>query len=181
MNWKVEEMLDLISNAVNYSNRIITDLLDYSRELTLDLHETTIRQLTKQAISLIEVPENVKIVDFTSDEPKLIIDPAMVQRIFVNVIKNSIDAMSDGGQITISDRIVDDRVELEFKDTGRGFTQESLKEIWKPFKTSKARGLGLGLAISKRIVEAHQGSVSVESDLGKGTTIIFTFPIKPKE
>ena len=181
MNWKVEEMLDLISNAVNYSNRIITDLLDYSRELTLDLHETALGQLTKQAISLIEVPENVKIVDFTSDEPKLIIDPAMVQRIFVNIIKNSIDAMPDGGQITISDRIVDDRVELKFKDTGRGFTQESLKEIWKPFKTSKARGLGLGLAISKRIVEAHQGSVSVESDLGKGTTIIFTFPTGSKE
>jgi signal transduction histidine kinase len=103
-----------------------------------------------------------------------------MKRVFVNFLKNAVEAMPQGGKLTISSRTSDGNVEFTFTDTGVGIAKEVWEKIWTPFFTTKAKGMGLGLAICRRIVEAHQGKISVESIVGEGTTFTVTIPLEPK-
>ena len=174
------EMLGLIEKDVKYSDKIIADLLDYSRELRLEYSETTPQLITKEILSLIEVPKNVNVLDLTENEPKIEVDLEKVKRVFGNLLKNAIDAMSDGGNLKITSKRTKDNVEIIITDTGTGMTKEIMEKIWTPFFTTKAKGMGLGLPICKRIIEAHGGKITVESEVGKGTKFTVTLPIEPK-
>ncbi|MEM3593955.1 MAG: ATP-binding protein, partial [Candidatus Jordarchaeaceae archaeon] len=103
-----------------------------------------------------------------------------MKRVFVNIVKNSFDAMPEGGELTIEIRLAGGNLKIIFADTGRGVPPELLDKIWAPLFTTKARGLGMGLPICKRLVEAHGGSILLESLPGKGTTITITLPVKRK-
>ncbi|MBS7633396.1 HAMP domain-containing histidine kinase, partial [Candidatus Bathyarchaeota archaeon] len=92
-------------------------------------------------------------------------------------IKNALDAMLDGGELLILSREAENNVEFVFKDTGTGMNKDVLEKIWTPFFTTRAKGLGLGLPICKRIVEAHGGKISVESIVGEGTTFTIAIPM----
>jgi PAS domain S-box-containing protein len=177
---KTMEMLELIEKDIEYSNKIITDLLEYSREVHLELTETTPRSIVSETLSLLEVPKNVEIINLTQDEPRTKVDIEKLNRFFVNLIKNAFDAMPKGGKLTIKSIRTHDNVELAFTDTGMGMTKEQMGKIWTPFFTTKAKGMGLGLPICKRIVEAHGGHISVQSMAGLGTTFTVTIPIEPK-
>jgi signal transduction histidine kinase len=102
-----------------------------------------------------------------------------MQRVFINLVKNSIDAMPNGGSLNISSRHSDQTVEFSFSDTGCGMSEEVIQKIFTPLFTTKAQGMGFGSAICKRIVEAHNGKIEVESALNKGTKFTITLPIKP--
>jgi len=180
MDEKGMEMLELIEKDIEHSNEIITDLMEYSREIRLELTETTPKSIVRDALSLIEVSENIQILDLTQSAPKIEIDVAKTKRVFGNLIKNAIDAMPIGGKLAITSKESNANMEIAFADTGIGMTKEIMEKIWTPFFTTKAKGMGLGLAICKRIIEAHGGSISVESTVGKGTTFTVTIPIKPK-
>jgi PAS domain S-box-containing protein len=180
MDEKAMEMLELIEKDIEHSNEIITDLMEYSKEIRLELTETTSKSIVRDALSLVEVLENVQVLDLTQSEPKIKVDVAKMKRVFGNLIKNAIDAMPIGGKLTITSRESNANMEIAFADTGIGMTKEIMEKIWIPFFTTKANGMGLGLAICKRIVEAHGGNISVESTVGKGTTFTVTIPIKPK-
>jgi PAS domain S-box-containing protein len=177
---KTMEMLQLIEKDVEYSNKIITDLLEYSREIHLELTEATPKSIITETLSLLEVPTNVQVEDLTQDEPKIAIDIEKMDRVFVNLIKNAFDAMPQGGKLTIKSVRTDDNVSFVFTDTGMGMTKGQMEKAWTPFFTTKAKGMGLGLPICKRIVEAHTGKTSVESMAGIGTTFTVTIPIEPK-
>jgi PAS domain S-box-containing protein len=177
---KTAGMLELIEKNIEYSNKIITDLMDYSREIRLELTETTPKQITEEALSLVQIPEKVQIENSTQDEPTIQIDTAKMKRVFANFIKNAVEAMPEGGRLGISSRKSDDNVEFAFIDTGVGMVKEVIERLWTPFFTTKAKGMGLGLAICKRIIEAHGGKISVESIVGEGTTFTIAIPIKPK-
>jgi signal transduction histidine kinase len=86
--------------------------------------------------------------------------------------------MPKGGTLTIASTRSGDNVHITFKDTGEGMTTETLAKLWSPLYTTKAKGMGFGLAVAKRLVEAHGGSINVESKLGKGSTFTVTLPIK---
>jgi PAS domain S-box-containing protein len=180
MDEKAMEMLELIEKDIEHSNEIITDLMEYSKEIRLELTETTPKSIVRDALSLIEVSENIQILDLTQSAPKIEIDAAKTKRVFGNLIKNAIDAMPIGGKLAITSKESNANMEITFADTGIGMTKEIMEKIWTPFFTTKAKGMGLGLAICKRIIEAHGGSISVESTVGKGTTFTVTIPIKPK-
>ncbi len=180
MNEKLKEMLELIEKDVEHANEIIKDLMEYSKEIKLELTETTPRTIVKETLFLIEIPDNVQVLDSTQNEPKVKIDLEKVIRVFSNLIKNAVDAMPNGGKLTITSKESDGNVEITFADTGTGMTKEVMGKIWTPFFTTKARGMGLGLPICKRIVEAHGGNISVESTVGKGTTFTVILPIEPK-
>jgi signal transduction histidine kinase len=181
MNKKTMEMLELIEKDVQYSNKIITDLLEYSREIKLEFGETTPKSIIREASSLVEIPVNIHILDLTQDEPRIKIDLEKMKRVFSNLIKNAIEAMSDGGKLTIISRKSDENVEFAFADTGTGIPKDVMEKIWTPFFTTKSKGMGLGLPICKRIVEAHGGIISVESKIGEGTVFTVTIPIEPKK
>jgi PAS domain S-box-containing protein len=177
---KMLEMLYLIEKDIQYSNKIITDLMEYSREIKLELTETTPKSMVAESVSLVQVPEKIQLIDLTQNEPRIKIDVDRMKRVFSNFIKNAFEAMPQGGKLTISSRASDGGVEFKFIDSGVGITKEVLERLWAPFFTTKAKGMGLGLAICKRIIEAHQGRISVESIVGEGTTFTITIPIEPK-
>jgi signal transduction histidine kinase/putative methionine-R-sulfoxide reductase with GAF domain len=179
-NDKIRDMLDLIERNIAYSNKIINDLLDYSREIELEISEATPKSLVKEALMLLEIPRNVQVLDLTGNKPKIRVDVEKVRRVFVNLIRNAVEAMPKGGKITIKSRAEGENLEMTFSDTGIGMSKATLEKLWTPLFTTKAKGMGFGLAICKRFIEAHGGSISVKSALGEGTTFTVTIPIQPK-
>ena len=103
-----------------------------------------------------------------------------MQRVCVNLIKNAVDAMPNGGALTITSTDSDGNLLVSFKDTGEGISEEILGKIWSPLFTTKAKGMGYGLAIVKRFIEAHGGAVNVETNLGKGSTFTISIPLHRK-
>jgi len=177
---KIMEMFELIEKNIAYSNKIINDLLDYSREVKLDLTPTKPRSLIKETLALVEIPKNIQVVNSTLSKLKMMVDVEKLKRALVNIIKNAVDAMPKGGTLTIESRESNGNIEFLFSDTGAGMKKETLASLWTPLFTTKAKGMGFGLAICKRIIDAHGGSISVKSKRGKGTTFTVTLPIKPK-
>src|SRR3972149_7138872 len=169
-----------IDLCIDYSNKIIDDLLEYSREMKLDLTETNPKRLLRHSMSLLKIPRNIQVTNAVEAGPKIIADKAKLNRVFVNIIKNAFDAMPNGGTLTITSKAAEDNVAISFADTGAGVLEETLSKLGSPLFTTKAKGMGFGLSIFKRIVEAHDGKISVESTIGKGTTVTVTIPVNPK-
>jgi signal transduction histidine kinase len=180
MDEKGRDMLEVIEKDVNYSNKIVSDLLDYSRPIQLDLRDMNPKSAFEEALSHVEFPKNFQLIDLTKSTPPIRIDADKMKRVFINMIKNAVDAMPNGGKLTVTSEKINDAVKIAFADTGLGISEENLKKLFGPLFTTKAKGMGLGLAICKRIVEAHGGRISVESAVNKGTTFTITIPLEPK-
>ncbi|HMK84185.1 MAG TPA: PAS domain S-box protein, partial [Candidatus Bathyarchaeia archaeon] len=174
------EMLQVIEKSLQYSDIIIRDLSDYSAEIRLNLGEATPRSITRDAIGAVKVPQNVLVQDLSEDQPILRVDPERMGRVFINLIQNAIDAMPEGGTLIISSKKSEGNVEITLTDTGSGIQENVMKNLGKPLQTTKAKGLGLGLAICKRILNAHGGNMSAKSQTGS-TTLTIQLPIKPAE
>jgi PAS domain S-box-containing protein len=177
---KVVEMLELIEKNIVYSNKIINDLLDYSKEMRLDFAESTPKSIIDETLTLVTAPENVHLTNLVEDKPKIKADTEKLQRAFINLVKNAFEAMPEGGTLTIKSRKLNGNVEFTFSDTGVGMPKETIRKLWTPLFTTKAKGMGFGLPICKRIIEAHGGFISVESVVGKGTTFVVTIPVEQK-
>ena len=173
------EMLQLIQNNIEYSDAIVRDLSEYSAEINLKLADTTPKSLTTEAIKAMKVPPTVTVQDLSQNHPTIKVDKDRIKRVLVNLIENAIDAMPQGGTLTISSRLGNDTVEITLSDTGPGMPEKIIENLWKPLQTTKAKGMGFGLPICKRIVDAHGGTISVKSKTGEGTTITIGLPIKP--
>ena len=157
------EMIQLIEDNVEYSDAIVRDLSEYSTEIQLKLVETTPKSITREAIQAVKVPEKITVQDLSEDHPAIRVDPDKMRRVFINLIENTIDAMPQGGTLTISSKQSNGGVEIAISDTGSGIPDKIMENLWKPLQTTKAKGLGLGLAICKRFVDAHGGNISVKS------------------
>jgi signal transduction histidine kinase len=175
-----KEMLDTINKCVDYSNKIINDLLDYSREIHLDLKEYSPKQLLLESLAMTQIPEKVKIVNRLRDTPNLKVDSDKLKRVFINLIKNALDAMPNGGKLTIAGKEVTGSLEISFSDTGIGISDDVIPKLFSPLFTTKAQGMGFGLAICKRVTEAHGGKITVKTVKGKGTTFKITLPLNSK-
>jgi PAS domain S-box-containing protein len=180
VNAKGKEMLELIEKDIEYSNKIISDLLDYSREMGLEPTKTTLKGIVKEALALVKIPSNIKVHNYTQNKPKIRVDAEKTKRAFVNIIKNAVEAMSKGGTLTIRSKQTNGNLQIAFTDTGVGMPKEVSEKVFTPLFTTKAKGMGFGLPICKRIVEAHGGKISVKSAVGKGSTFTITIPIVPK-
>jgi len=174
-------MLRVIEEDIGRSNKIINDLLDYSAEIRLDLEITDIKSMLSGTYPYLKVPANIKLVDSTTEKPKIKVDFLKMQKVFLNMLRNAIDAMPEGGILTIKSRESKGKVELAISDTGTGMSKETLKRLWTPLFTTKAKGMGFGLAISKRLIEAHGGNVTVQSQIGKGTTFAISIPTEQQK
>jgi len=174
---KCKVMLKTIEDSVEYSNKIVNDLLSYAGQGVLYRSETTPKALIADLVSSAKIPANIQLIDLTEDSPKLHVDTTKIKRAFLNIINNAIDAMPNGGKLTIKSEKEKGFVNIIFSDTGLGIPKEVIDKMGKPLFTTKAKGMGLGFPIAKRFVEAHGGSIKVKSTEGKGTTITVQLPI----
>ena len=173
---EVRSAFDEINRALRTSNRIVSELLDYARDPKLDRIEFPAEAVVHSAIAAVAIPENVK-VQLELDTVRFLADSGQVERILVNLIQNAVHALSDGGAITIRSRPVSPGVaELQVEDNGVGIDKENLDRVFEPLYSSKVKGVGLGLALSKRYAEVNQGDLCVESELGRGSKFRLTLP-----
>jgi PAS domain S-box-containing protein len=177
---QAKEMLEIIDKAIDHSDKIINDLLDYAREMHLELTKYAAHNLVEEAVRMVQVPDRIQIVNHVHEETWIWVDADKMMRVFINLIKNAVDAMPAEGTLEISGCQTRDNLEIVFADTGMGIPEEILPKIFTPLFTTRAQGMGFGLAICKRIVESHGGTITVKTEVNKGTTFTVTLPIKPK-
>ena len=103
-------------------------------------------------------------------------DPDKLKQVFINIITNGLEAMAQGGSITVSTKRMPGRIEVRISDRGIGIPEDDLQHIFEPFYTTRTNGAGLGLAISYKIIEAHEGDITVMSQPGEGTTFVVQLP-----
>jgi PAS domain S-box-containing protein len=173
-----KKMFDTIDASIEYANKIITDLLDFSQEIKLKPVRRTVKEVVTGALSSIKIPKKVEVIDSTESELTIQVDPLLIKRVLHNIFTNAFDAMPDGGTLKIESKENDKNVSIKICDSGAGMPKKVLEKVFTPFFTTKAKGVGLGLAICKRIVEAHEGSISIESKVGKGTCVTIILPKK---
>ncbi|HUK28441.1 MAG TPA: PAS domain S-box protein [Candidatus Acidoferrales bacterium] len=171
-----DEMLETIQKCVDYSDGIVNDLLDYARTFELSCAETSPKRLVASALESIQIPNMIKVKNESSEQSVISVDQARMKRVIVNLIENAIDAMPNGGTLSFSSIESNGLVKLVVSDTGAGLPKEVLENLWKPLQTTKPKGMGLGLPICKRIVDAHGGEIAVKSKQGEGTTITIRLP-----
>jgi signal transduction histidine kinase len=173
-----QQSIEVIEKCVERSNKIVNDLLDYAREIHLDITVITPRKLVESVISQVKIPENISIINLAKNTPEFNVDSAKIQRVFLNLVVNAFDAMPKGGSFTITSKVIENKVVFSFADIGEGMPSEVLSKIWTPLFTTKAKGMGFGLPICKRYVEAHGGQIDVTSQVGKGSVFNVALPLK---
>jgi len=180
MDARAKEMVETIEGAITHSDKIITDLLKYAEETKLDISETEPRSILNEVFSHVKVPSNVRVLDKTQETQRIKCDQEKMKTAFAKLVENACDAMPNGGTLTVESTKVKEGVTVSFSDSGVGIPSDVMTKLWSPFFTTKARGMGLGLTICRRMVEAHGGTVSAESSVGKGSTFTITIPTDPR-
>ncbi len=170
-------MLQKIDECITYSDKVVQNLLDYSSEIKLDKIKVSSKSLVDMALSKFVLPGNVNLINEASDELLVSVDTTKIERVVTNIVSNAIDAMPNGGTLKITSKKVKGTIELKFSDTGIGMSKQVLDKLWTPFFTTKAKGLGIGLSICKRIIDTHQGKIKVQSVEGKGTCFSVFLPV----
>ena len=110
--------------------------------------------------------------------PALDVDPFLMQRALINIIGNAVQAMPDSGTLTITTKKEGQSASINVADTGMGIPPENISKLFEPLFTTKSRGVGLGLAIVKSMIEAHGGTITVESDVGRGSKFYISLPLR---
>ena len=168
---KIAEHLQRIERQVGISDSVITALSEFAKLPSPNLQPTPILDCLKKSVPSDSWPANVELVwDIPADLPNVLIDENQMLIVFGNLIRNGCDAMSDGGQLTLSARHVRDSIEVAVADTGCGIKAEDLPRLREPFRSTKPRGIGLGLALSQAILEKNRGTLNVVSEVGHGST-----------
>jgi signal transduction histidine kinase len=179
---EVEDNLKLLDLQVDISNKIVTDLLDFTRVKPPSRTNLDLNSMLKDRVSWASVPEQIAVrYDFSESHPQLNADAEQIGRVFTNIINNAIQSINGGGEVRISTGTEGKFGCVKITDTGCGIPAENLNKIFEPLFTTKPKGVGLGMAISKRLVEQNDGEIEVESTVGKGTTFTVKLPLMDKE
>jgi signal transduction histidine kinase len=174
----INDSIAFIEEQANYINKIVSDLQDYARPLRPDFNEVNINEIVQDSTSTITIPKNIHlIVQPDRQLPRYKLDSLMLKRVLVNLITNSLQAMPNGGKLTIKTRFDGSSITVSVEDTGVGIPNEIKPKIFQPLMTTKSKGQGFGLAVAKRLVEALNGTISFESEKGVGTKFNLIFPL----
>jgi len=170
------KLLNQIDRNVEYANGVINSLLIYSQEHPLTRKETNINKLLMECLTESALPQHIIVEKKLREVPSIYVDQNQMKRLFKNLVLNAIQAMEGGGTLALESNCVENSVVISIRDTGEGISETKQGLIWKPFYTSKAKGMGLGLSVVKRVVEMHSGTIDMESNLGKGSTFTVHIP-----
>ena len=174
---RVVEFLNIIDEEVDAANKVITDLLGFSRVAKPTVSPVNVAGVIEDALRHTPQPENIDLVKHIDDNlPMVTVDADQIRQVFINIILNAQQAMSEGGHLDIRTRSKEKYVEVEFTDTGSGIPESVMNKIFDPLFTTKAKGIGLGLSVCKSILEKHGGGIRVESEAGRGTTFVISLP-----
>ena len=170
-------LLEDLDDQVYYMDKIVSDLQDYARPVDAELAETNLENLIEKTVSSLLFPKDVEVSIALQDElSNVMVNPFLLKRVLTNLVTNAIQAMPTGGEMTIAASQTLDSVTISINDSGVGIPKENLAKLFKPFFTTKAKGQGLGLAVCKRLIEAQGGTISVDSEEGKGSTFTVKVP-----
>lgn len=172
----VESLVSLEQN-INYINKIVADLQDYSKTINPEYTNANLYDLVTSIFRPIAIPDNVSPTIDIDTSIRLKIDSTLFTRILTNLIINAFQAMPDGGKLAVKAFKTDSEVTISVEDTGVGIPENIKPKLFTPMVTTKSKGQGLGLAVVKRLVEALKGTISFESQEGKGTKFIIELPI----
>lgn len=183
---KCADITRVIYDESQRLKRIVADFLNAVRPLSLSLINANVRTILDETLQLLqsEIDSNdIHVVRVDEAVPDTLIDADQIRSVFINVIRNAIDAMhTRGGTLTIDTHVNGDAIVLTCRDDGIGMSNDELARVFTPYYTTKAHGSGLGMLITQRIMHAHGGAVKVESKQNNGTTVTLTFPLRlPKE
>lgn len=177
-----QEFLNIILDEIDRVNGIVEDFMVLAKPKAVELEEKNLLPVMKNVLSLLEFEARKKNVGLHFDCDQEIIqiecDENRLKQVFLNFIKNGIEAMPNGGDLHVTIEIQDKNVHISIQDTGIGISAEKLKKLGEPFFTTKKNGNGLGLMVSFKIIESHNGKVFVESEPNKGTTFNILLPAK---
>ncbi len=176
----VAETLHILEHEVGTCNRIISSLLDFAQPRLPALRAVDLGRFVQKTLTRHSIPEQVEVVTrFEESLPQALADPDQLGLVLDNLIRNAVQAMPQGGRLEIAAGLLPsgDEVQVAFRDTGVGIPPEQLARMFEPLFTTKAKGIGLGLALSKQLLDGMGGSIEVESEAGKGSTFTVRLPL----
>ena len=175
---------ELILKEVRRVNGIIEQFLTLSRPFQLTLKESSLQDLLNHLVTLFrEEASSLGITleaEIPPDLPLIKIDPEKLTQALINIMKNGMQAMGQGGTLRVETKSLKDRVEVTISDSGSGIPPDQMEKIFNYYYTTKEKGVGLGLPIAHRIIEAHEGHLKIESRVGVGTKVTVTLPVEKR-
>ena len=192
-NEKIKKHHDMIEQELHNATRIVGDLLDYAREISTEPQPASVTELVEHTLSRFPVPASISVkINIPDRLPQVFADPLHVEQVLGNLVTNACQAMSSqsldlkagsapviaGGKLSIKARQTNNMLAIAVKDTGPGISPENMQKLFEPLFTTKARGIGLGLAVSRKLAEANGGRIEVESQVGQGSTFTLYLPIR---
>jgi two-component system, sporulation sensor kinase E len=182
---EIKEHLNIVEEEINRLNSIVVDFLFAVRPMDTTMEERNINPILEEIIELVSVElENAGIevrCELGEELPNILLDEKYLKQAILNLIKNSISAMTEGGCLTLRSRRKNEHIEITVEDTGVGIPEKIMEKIFEPYFTTKDFGSGLGLTVVYKIVKEHLGDITVDSREGRGTAFILSFPIPQKE
>jgi two-component system, NtrC family, sensor histidine kinase HydH len=178
-----EKIATIMIGEVDRLNRVVGQLLELSRPVTVSPTPLPVRSVIEGAVAVVrpraaEAGVNLDVVP-SDDAPPVPMDPERMHQVLLNLLINAIEAMSEGGRLQVFVKTVENGIEIQVVDTGPGIGAEDLGHVFDPYFTTKSTGTGLGLAIVHSIIEAHGGTVAIDSRPGAGTTVRLRLPFSP--
>lgn len=159
---------------------LLNDFLRFARLRQLDLHAGSLNEQADRVLDLFEAgarESGVEVIRYLDpDLPSILLHPETLQASLVNLVKNALEAMPNGGQLVVRTRVTRGGVALDMIDTGCGMSERTLFKMFDAFYSTKSNGTGLGLPTAKKIIEAHGGRIDVQSAPGLGTKFTLEFP-----
>ena len=175
------ELAGFIASEVDRTNSLITRFLDFARPMHLRLEKTNVAGMIDEAITELarhNPPYEVTVYrNYSPEIPPIELDGEWMERVIYNLLLNAAQATSPGGTVTVKTRLIENQVEISVIDRGSGIRKEHLENIFNPFFTTKSDGVGLGLAIVSKIVDEHNGTISIESEPGNGSIFRLYLPV----
>jgi signal transduction histidine kinase len=172
------ESLGTFQEQIIYMNKIISDLQDFVKPIKADKADVNLEKLLTNMVASIDIPQSIEVHTMFENLPLVSADMELLKRLFTNLLINAIQAMPNGGTIWVEGKTHDGKARVIIRDTGVGIPDAIKPRIFNPLFTTKARGQGFGLAVCKRVAEAHDGTIFFESRERQGTTFIVELPIR---
>jgi PAS domain S-box-containing protein len=184
LDGNLKEYADIVAKEVSRLEHILNEILSFVKETRLVKEVINSDKLLTDVISLVQSEIDEKGIQFIREEGEsadLYIDPNRIKEALLNILKNAVQAVATGGSISVRTYLKNDNCVFEIKDTGAGISETDMPFLFDPFFTTKKFGTGLGLAITHRIAEEHEGSITVESQLNKGSKFSVLLPVTHKQ